>query len=188
MLGREFYGLPSVHRHHYPIAERLQQRTEGVPAVQVILGNQDHWARCGFGRRLTTGFRAVFQTTCHHRGVIHLLALTFANPAAQDLRPARSQVLDGPPAATYLARMLRPWLTRTLRFAAVHREHRPDRDGEGSRTAFGFCHNPRGPGHNHPFEVAVQGDVHPVTGPLMELTTFDRLLPEQDLPAEHGGE
>lgn len=74
--------------------------------------------------------------------------------------------------------MPRARLTRTVRFAAAHRYHRPEWSDAENRRVFGLCANPHGHGHNYLLEVAVEGDVDPTTGFCVDLGALDRLLDE----------
>ena len=68
------------------------------------------------------------------------------------------------------------YLSRTVRFSAAHRYHRPEWSDEENRRVFGACNNPHGHGHNYTLEVTVAGEIDPVTGFAVDLALLDRLL------------
>lgn len=68
------------------------------------------------------------------------------------------------------------YLTRTVRFAAAHRYHRPDWTDEENRRVFGACANPHGHGHNYTLEATVRGEIDPSTGFAVDLAALDRIL------------
>lgn len=67
-------------------------------------------------------------------------------------------------------------LTRTVRFSAAHRYHRPDWTPEQNERAFGLCAREHGHGHNYRCAVTVRGNVAPDTGMLADLAQLDALL------------
>jgi 6-pyruvoyltetrahydropterin/6-carboxytetrahydropterin synthase len=71
------------------------------------------------------------------------------------------------------------YLTRTVRFSAAHRYHRPEWSPERNREAFGACSNPHGHGHNYLLEVMVSGQPDLRTGFCTDLVALDRLLQEE---------
>jgi 6-pyruvoyltetrahydropterin/6-carboxytetrahydropterin synthase len=73
------------------------------------------------------------------------------------------------------------YLTRSVRFAAAHRYHRPEWDEAENRRVFGACNNPHGHGHTYTLEVTVEGAIDPETGFSTDLATLDRILDEQVL-------
>lgn len=77
-------------------------------------------------------------------------------------------------------------LTRTTRFAAAHRYHRPDWSEERNREAFGACANPHGHGHNYVLDVTVRGRVDGETGFSVDLALLDAILAEEVVaPLDH---
>jgi 6-pyruvoyltetrahydropterin/6-carboxytetrahydropterin synthase len=68
------------------------------------------------------------------------------------------------------------FLTRTIRFSAAHRYHRPEWSEERNREVFGACANPHGHGHNYVLEVMVAGRPDPETGFSVDLAALDELL------------
>lgn len=60
-------------------------------------------------------------------------------------------------------------VTVKLYFEAAHRLHNPRRDEAWNREVFGKCNNPHGHGHNYVIEVAVEGDIDPDTGYLVDM-------------------
>jgi 6-pyruvoyltetrahydropterin/6-carboxytetrahydropterin synthase len=67
-------------------------------------------------------------------------------------------------------------LTRSVRFSAAHRYHRPDWEDAENARVFGPCANPHGHGHNYLLHVTVQGGIDPVTGFCVDLAALDGLL------------
>src|SRR3954463_14457273 len=63
-------------------------------------------------------------------------------------------------------------------FAAAHRLHREDWDEETNRRVFDKCNNVHGHGHTYELEVAVEGDVDPETGYLMDFGDLKRTVRE----------
>ncbi|HEX7049279.1 MAG TPA: 6-carboxytetrahydropterin synthase [Longimicrobiales bacterium] len=70
------------------------------------------------------------------------------------------------------------YLTRSVRFAAAHRYHRPDWSDERNRRVFGACNNPHGHGHTYTLEATVRGRIDPETGFSVDLVMLDRVLDE----------
>ncbi len=70
-------------------------------------------------------------------------------------------------------------LTRRVRFSAAHRYHRPEWSEERNRETFGACANPHGHGHDYLLEVAVAGQVDPLTGFSVDLAALDAVLREE---------
>ena len=78
------------------------------------------------------------------------------------------------------------YLTRTVRFSAAHRYHRPEWSEERNRATFGACANPHGHGHNYLLEVMVAGQPDPETGFCVDLGALDALLAEEVVqPLDH---
>lgn len=78
------------------------------------------------------------------------------------------------------------FLTRTVRFNAAHRYHRPEWSEERNREVFGACNNRHGHGHNYLLEVTVAGEPEVETGFCVDLVALDRLLrAEVVLPLDH---
>lgn len=71
------------------------------------------------------------------------------------------------------------YLTRTVRFRAMHRYFRPEWSAEQNERAFGSC--AREPGHEHDYScvVTVRGHPEPHTGMIVDLHLLDRLLREE---------
>ncbi|MDQ6891502.1 MAG: 6-carboxytetrahydropterin synthase [Acidobacteriota bacterium] len=53
-------------------------------------------------------------------------------------------------------------------FSAAHRLHRDDWDAETNRRVFDKCNNEHGHGHTYELEVAVEGEIDPETGYVMD--------------------
>lgn len=71
------------------------------------------------------------------------------------------------------------YLTRTVRFSAAHRYHRPEWSDERNREVFGACNNPHGHGHNYRLDVTVTAPVDAQTGFSADLTALDALLHDE---------
>jgi 6-pyruvoyltetrahydropterin/6-carboxytetrahydropterin synthase len=69
-------------------------------------------------------------------------------------------------------------LVRRYHFSAAHRLHSPLLTDEVNRDTYGKCNNPFGHGHNYVLEVAVRGNLHPVTGQLLPHAQFDGFVRE----------
>ena len=61
-------------------------------------------------------------------------------------------------------------------FSAAHRLHRDDWDEETNRRVFDKCNNPHGHGHTYELEVAVEGEVDPETGYVMDFGDLKRAV------------
>jgi len=66
-------------------------------------------------------------------------------------------------------------LTRRYRFTASHRLHSPLLTDDQNREMYGKCNNPHGHGHDYEVELTVRGEVHPVTGRVVDIATLDNL-------------
>jgi 6-pyruvoyltetrahydropterin/6-carboxytetrahydropterin synthase len=67
-------------------------------------------------------------------------------------------------------------ITVKVYFEAAHRLHNPARSDAWNRTAFGKCNNRFGHGHNYVLEVAVEGEVDPATGYLVDMKELKEIL------------
>jgi 6-pyruvoyltetrahydropterin/6-carboxytetrahydropterin synthase len=67
-------------------------------------------------------------------------------------------------------------VTRHVHFNAAHRLHNPSLSDEENRRIFGPCNNPNFHGHNYELEVAVEGEVDPVTGFVANLDEVKRIV------------
>jgi 6-pyruvoyltetrahydropterin/6-carboxytetrahydropterin synthase len=67
-------------------------------------------------------------------------------------------------------------VTRHVHFNAAHRLHNPSLSDEENRRVFGLCNNPNFHGHNYELEVAVAGEVDPVTGFVANLDEVKRIV------------
>ena len=77
-------------------------------------------------------------------------------------------------------------LTRSVRFAAAHRYHRPDWSDARNREVFGACSNPHGHGHNYRLDVTVHAPIDSQTGFSADLAALDRILHEHVIvPLDH---
>lgn len=67
-------------------------------------------------------------------------------------------------------------VARRYRFCASHRLHRSGLSEEQNYELFGKCNNPFGHGHNYVVEVAVEGEVEPESGSVVDVAVLDRLV------------
>lgn len=78
------------------------------------------------------------------------------------------------------------YLTRKAHFCASHRLHADLLPEDENLRIFGKCNNPNGHGHNYILEVTVRGEVDPITGMVMNLTTLKEILEQEILtPFDH---
>ena len=63
-----------------------------------------------------------------------------------------------------------------MQFAAAHRLARPDWSDEQNFDLYGKCSNPNGHGHNYNLEVAVEGDVDPETGMVVNFYELQQIV------------
>jgi 6-pyruvoyltetrahydropterin/6-carboxytetrahydropterin synthase len=61
-------------------------------------------------------------------------------------------------------------------FSASHRLHNPDFTDEQNRRTFGKCSNPHGHGHNYELQVTLAGPPDAVSGLLIDLPAFERIV------------
>jgi len=73
---------------------------------------------------------------------------------------------------------MRVRLVSGTHFAAAHRLHREDWDDERNKRIFDKCNNPHGHGHTYELEVAVEGEIDPETGYLMDFGDLKRTVRE----------
>lgn len=74
-------------------------------------------------------------------------------------------------------------LIRKARFSAAHRLHSKNLSDQENQDLFGKCNLPNGHGHNYLVEVKVEGEIHPETGIVMDLSILKTLL-EQTVMAK----
>jgi 6-pyruvoyltetrahydropterin/6-carboxytetrahydropterin synthase len=67
-------------------------------------------------------------------------------------------------------------LVSASHFSAAHRLHREDWDEETNRRVFDKCNNPHGHGHTYELEVAVEGEIDPETGYVMDFGDLKRAV------------
>ena len=67
-------------------------------------------------------------------------------------------------------------LTRRVKFSAAHRYRRPEWDDAKNESTFGACAWPSYHGHNYTCDVAVAGDIDPITGFIVNLGELDAIL------------
>jgi 6-pyruvoyltetrahydropterin/6-carboxytetrahydropterin synthase len=63
-----------------------------------------------------------------------------------------------------------------MQFAAAHRLARPDWTDEQNYALYGKCANVHGHGHNYLLEVAVEGDVDPETGMVINFYELQQIV------------
>ena len=72
-------------------------------------------------------------------------------------------------------------VTRRVHFNAAHRLHNPALSDTENRKVFGLCNNPNYHGHNYELEVAVEGEIDPVTGYVVDLGHVKQLVEQHVL-------
>jgi 6-pyruvoyltetrahydropterin/6-carboxytetrahydropterin synthase len=68
------------------------------------------------------------------------------------------------------------FLTRRVTFAAAHRYRRPDWSQERNEQVFGLCARESFHGHTYTCDVTVSGVLDEMTGFVVDLALFDRIL------------
>ncbi|XP_063167063.1 6-pyruvoyl tetrahydrobiopterin synthase isoform X1 [Candoia aspera] len=77
-------------------------------------------------------------------------------------------------------------VSRCASFSASHRLHSTLLSDEENQKLFGKCNNPNGHGHNYKVEVTVQGEIHPLTGMVINLTDLSAYMEEAIMePLDH---
>jgi 6-pyruvoyltetrahydropterin/6-carboxytetrahydropterin synthase len=61
-------------------------------------------------------------------------------------------------------------------FSAAHRLYREDWDEETNQRVFDKCSNANGHGHTYELEVAVEGEIDPETGYVMDFGNLKRIV------------
>jgi 6-pyruvoyltetrahydropterin/6-carboxytetrahydropterin synthase len=74
---------------------------------------------------------------------------------------------------------MRVRLVSRAHFNAAHRLHHEGWDEEKNRRVFSKCNNPTGHGHTYEVEVAVEGEVDPETGLVMNAVDLDRVIQDR---------
>jgi 6-pyruvoyltetrahydropterin/6-carboxytetrahydropterin synthase len=67
-------------------------------------------------------------------------------------------------------------IIRRERFNAAHRLFREDWSDEKNEAVFGKCSNPNWHGHNYILYVAVEGEINPETGFVINLKDLSRII------------
>jgi 6-pyruvoyltetrahydropterin/6-carboxytetrahydropterin synthase len=70
-------------------------------------------------------------------------------------------------------------VTRRVHFNAAHRLYNPAKPEEWNRRVFGVCANPNYHGHNYELDVAVQGEIEPETGYVIDINVLKRVVEEK---------
>src|SRR6201989_2645789 len=68
------------------------------------------------------------------------------------------------------------FLTRKAEFSSAHYYWNESWSLEENQRVFGKCANRNGHGHNYTLEVTVKGEIDPLTGFVVDLTTLKELL------------
>ncbi|MEN9232828.1 MAG: 6-carboxytetrahydropterin synthase [Gloeomargarita sp. DG02_4_bins_56] len=107
------------------------------------------------------------------------------------LRPhlplARIQLYEHPQLwAEYQGDAMNAYLTVGTHFSAAHRLARVDFSETENYTTYGKCARPHGHGHNYHLEVTVRGEMHPVTGMLVDLVALQGVIEREVVePLDH---
>ncbi|XP_043912227.1 6-pyruvoyl tetrahydrobiopterin synthase isoform X2 [Protopterus annectens] len=80
------------------------------------------------------------------------------------------------------------YITRIETFSACHRLHSKTLSEEENKKIFGKCNNPNGHGHNYKVEVTVYGEIHPVTGMVINITDLKAYMQHTDCFSHLKGE
>jgi 6-pyruvoyltetrahydropterin/6-carboxytetrahydropterin synthase len=72
-------------------------------------------------------------------------------------------------------------LARRYRFPAAHVLSHPSLSSEENERVYGKCANPAGHGHDYGLEIAVTGEVDPVSGQVFDREVLDSLVRERVL-------
>ena len=75
------------------------------------------------------------------------------------------------------------YLTRKADFSSAHFYRNAAWTDEQNTAAFGKCANTNGHGHNYTLEVTVAGEVHPVTGFVVDLKLLKEILEREVVSA-----
>ncbi len=67
-------------------------------------------------------------------------------------------------------------LTRRYQFCCSHRLHSPRLSAARNQELYQECNNRFGHGHDYVLEVTFKGEIDPITGMGVELTTVDRII------------
>ncbi len=70
-------------------------------------------------------------------------------------------------------------VTRRVHFNAAHRLYHPGRSDEWNARIFGVCANPNFHGHNYELDVAVEGEIDPETGYVVDMNVLKHLVEEK---------
>jgi len=72
-------------------------------------------------------------------------------------------------------------VTRRVHFNAAHRLYNPQRSEAWNEAIFGVCSNPNAHGHNYELDVAVEGEIDPETGYVIDINVLKNLVEEKVL-------
>lgn len=79
-----------------------------------------------------------------------------------------------------------PYLTKRIDFSASHHYWLPELSEARNRELFGKCANPHGHGHDYSVEVTLQGEIHPLSGMLINFYDLNPILERAILePLDH---
>ncbi|XP_078537416.1 6-pyruvoyl tetrahydrobiopterin synthase-like isoform X2 [Lissotriton helveticus] len=74
----------------------------------------------------------------------------------------------------------------SMGFAASHRLHCNSLSDEENKELYGKCNNPNGHGHNYRVIVTVRGEIDPVSGMVINLTTLKQQMQKAIIePLDH---
>jgi len=71
------------------------------------------------------------------------------------------------------------YITRRERFSAAHKLSRDEWSEKKNNEIFGKCSNPNWHGHNYTLQVTVGGEVDPITGFVIDLSSLSDLIKEK---------
>lgn len=77
--------------------------------------------------------------------------------------------------------MPRCTVTRRVHFNAAHRLHNPAKSDAWNEATFGLCNNPNYHGHNYELEIAVEGEIDPETGYVIDVGRLKAVAEEKVL-------
>lgn len=77
------------------------------------------------------------------------------------------------------------YLSRRITFSAAHRYFQKKLSEADNRKIFGRCYTEFGHGHNYVLEIAISGEIDPLTGMVMNLVDVDQILKNVVDPLDH---
>lgn len=76
-------------------------------------------------------------------------------------------------------------VVRSASFSAAHRYYNVQMSDSENRELYGSFYREKGFGHNFKIEFYFEGNVHPLTGMVVNLTTIDQWIAELIQPLDH---